>query len=107
SLAVEQLAHGNSAAACALLGQYLKTHPRHDEIRWHYAELLAGLERRAEARQEYQRFLAQAQERGEETARQRVRCHLRLMEMAEADYDAYATRLHRGVGLYLLSLQRA
>ena len=107
SLAAEQLEQGNAAAACDHLGKYLQSHPLHDEVRWHYAELLARLERRSEARREYLRFLAQAQERGEATAPERIQCHLRLMRMAEADDDESGRRLHRGVGLYLLAVQRA
>jgi len=106
NLAAEQLEQGNPSAACELLGSYLKAHPWQLPVRWQYAELLAALERREQARLEYQRFLAQAQERGSETERQRIQCHLRLMQLAEAEDDEYSRRLHRGLGLYLLALQR-
>ncbi len=107
SLAAEQLQQGNEAAACEHLAKYLTSHPDHDEVRQHYAELLVSLQRPDEARAQFELGMAQAQERGESTLRRRIQCHGRLMELAAAADDEYSRRLHRGIGLYLLALQRA
>src|SRR5262245_38594264 len=107
SLAAEQLQHGNQAAACDHLGKYLQAHPQHLEVRVHYAELLAALERRQQAAREYARVIAEAQERGEQTLRVQIQAHLHLMELADANGDSYGRRLHRGIGLYLLALERS
>ena len=106
SLAAEALQQGDERAACEHLGKYLSTRPQHNEVRLHYAELLLRLERRAEARQEYGRFIALAQEGGEKTLDQRIVCHSRLLEMAMSEDDEYSIRYHRGLGLYLLALER-
>ena len=106
SLAAEALQQGDERAACEYLGKYLTTRPEHSEVRLHYAELLLRLERRTEARAEYQRFIAFAQERGDQTLDQRIVCHSRLLEMALVEDDEYSIRYHRGLGLYLLALER-
>jgi hypothetical protein len=107
AVAAEQLQAGNEAAACEHLGKYLARHPEHFEARQHYAELLAALDRPEAAQAEFARCVAQAQEHGPTTLARRVQCHARLVELAEADDDQYGRRLHRGIGLYLLAVQRA
>jgi hypothetical protein len=106
-LAASSLEQGDEASACRYLGQYLATHPEHHEVRLHHAELLLRTARIGEAKVEFARYIAHAQERGDTTLRQRVQCHCRLMEIAESEDDDYAWHLHRGVGLYLLGLERA
>jgi hypothetical protein len=105
-LAAEALQQGDERAACEHLGKYLALRPDHNEVRLHYAELLLRQERRAEARKQYQRFLALAQELGDQSLDDRIVCHSRLLEMAIADDDEYGIRYHRGLGLYLLALER-
>jgi tetratricopeptide (TPR) repeat protein len=107
SLAAAYLEKGDDPAACAEMQQYLKAHPGHDQVRVHYAELLVRLERLAEAKVEFQRFIAAAQERDDANVRQRIHCHSRLMEIAQVEDDDYGIHLHRGVGLYLLACERA
>jgi hypothetical protein len=107
SLAAEALQQGDEAAACQHLGNYLAAHPDHHEVRLHFAELLLRSDRRGDARTEFMRCIAQAQERGDMTLEDRIHCHSRLMEIADADDDRYALHYHRGVGLYLLAQERS
>jgi tetratricopeptide (TPR) repeat protein len=106
SLAAAYLEAGDDEAACRHLGKYVATHPEHVLIRLHYAELLLRLHRCREARHEFERFVADAQEQGEALARHLVHCHTRLMELAEEDDDTYGMHLHRGIGLYRLACER-
>jgi tetratricopeptide (TPR) repeat protein len=107
SRAAECLRNGDEAGACKLLGEYLTAQPDHHEVRIHHAELLLHLGRMGEAREQFERCIAQAQDRGDQTRPQQLRCHSLLMEIADAEDDYYGVRLHRGIGLYLLGLQRA
>jgi tetratricopeptide (TPR) repeat protein len=107
SLAAACLETGNDAEACVHLGQYVALHPEQLVIRTHYIELLLRLQRRPEACAEWERFIAHAQERGDEALGQLIHCHTRLMALAEADDDDYGAHLHRGIGLYLLARERA
>jgi tetratricopeptide (TPR) repeat protein len=106
SLAAEQLARGNESAAAEHLGKYLADHPDHHEVRLYYAELLLRLERRRDAAIEFTRYLDQAEERGSVALRDRIHCHSRLMAIADAEDDEYMLHLHRGLGMYLLALER-
>jgi tetratricopeptide (TPR) repeat protein len=107
SLAAAYLESGNDAEACTHLAKYVEGHPEELVIRTHYAELLLRLQRLKEGCAEFERFIADVQERGDESLRQLIHCHSRLMDVAEAEDDEYAARLHRGIGLYLLARQRA
>jgi tetratricopeptide (TPR) repeat protein len=107
SLAAAYLEKGNETSACAQLEKYLQAHPEHHQVRMHYAELLVRLERTTEAKDEFRRFIAEAQERGNSTLGQRIHCHSRLMQLAQDEDDDYGIHLHRGIGLYLLALERA
>jgi hypothetical protein len=106
SLAAAHLELGDEPAACAHLARYVAAHPEQPLLRARLAELLCRRQRFAEARAEYERFVADGQELGEEGLSELVRTHMRLMEIAEAQEDAYGVHLHRGIGLYLLARQR-
>jgi tetratricopeptide (TPR) repeat protein len=107
SLAAAFLARGQDEQAAPHLAVYVEAQPDHLVVRAHYAELLLRLERRGEARVQFERFVAEVQDH-ETLARQHlVHCHSRLMEIAEGEEDEYAEHLHRGIGLYLLGCQRA
>jgi hypothetical protein len=82
---------------------YLQACPGHLIVRAHYAELLLRLHRAGEARTEFARFAADAQEQVDQYVKQLIHCHSRLMELAEAAEDGYAEHLHRGIGLFLLA----
>jgi tetratricopeptide (TPR) repeat protein len=107
SLAAAHLETGDDKAACEHLGRYVAANPEHALIRAHYAELLLRLGRRREARREFERFTADAQDGAERLARHLVHAHTRLMELAEGEEDNYAAQLHRGLGLYWLARERA
>ncbi len=107
SLAAAFLAQGQDERAAPHLADYLEAQPDHLVIRAHYAELLLRLERRGDARKQFERFIAEVQDH-EVLARQHlVHCHSRLMEIAEGEEDEYTEHLHRGIGLYLLARQLA
>src|SRR4029078_3609020 len=89
------------------LARYLEAQPDHLVVRTHYAELLLRLARPQEAQAQYERFVEDVQSKDELADQHLVHCHSRLMEIAQARSDAYGERLHRGIGLYLLAVQRA
>jgi hypothetical protein len=103
SLAATYLDQGDQERACPELELYLQACPGHLIVRAHYAELLLRLRRDREADAEFRRFAAEAQEKGNELAKQLIHCHSRLMELAEAAEDGYGEHLHRGIGLFLLA----
>jgi tetratricopeptide (TPR) repeat protein len=107
SLAAAHLELGNDESACPHLGKYVDARPEHVAVRGHYAELLYRLKRTREARDQFDRFIAEAQDRGGVTAKNLLHSHSRLMEIAEQEEDAYAEHLHRGIGLLLLARARA
>jgi tetratricopeptide (TPR) repeat protein len=107
SLAAAFLETNDSASACEHLGLYVAAHPDQLVIRGRYAELLWRLRRWAEARTQFERFIADAQEQGGPAARNLIHCHSRLTEIAEATEDTYSEHLHRGIGLFLLARVRA
>jgi hypothetical protein len=103
SEAASCLENGDEEHACPHLARYLAAHPEHLVVRGHYAEVLMRLQRWPEARSEYERCVADAQELGASGLRQQVHCHSRLMQIAEAQEEEYDEHLHRGIGLYLLA----
>jgi tetratricopeptide (TPR) repeat protein len=107
SLGAAFLEKGEEARACPHLSRYLASNPDHLVVRAHYAELLLKLQRPKEARVEFERFAADAQQQGDAHRMQRIHCHSRLMEIAEAANDTYDEHLHRGIGLFLLAAERA
>ena len=106
SLAAAHLALGEDRLAAPHLGDYLAARPDHFLVRMPYAELLARLERLAEAGHQLERFVEQAQEFPRIADDHLIACHTRLMEIGEKQGDEYTERLHRGIGLYLLAQKR-
>lgn len=107
SLAAAYLEKGDEAQACPHLAAYLQAHPEQLLVRVNYAELLLRQRRPHEARDQFERFQADAQEQGPLAADHLIHCHTRLLEIAEAQDDGYAEHLNRGIGLYLLAGKRA
>ena len=105
SLAAAYLDKGDDEQALPHLAQYVAAKPDHFIVRAHYAELLLRLGEDHAAVAQYERFDADVQEHEELAKQELVRCHSRLMEIAERQDDAYAAHLHRGIGLYLLACQ--
>jgi tetratricopeptide (TPR) repeat protein len=106
SLAAACLEKGEDSAAAEHMGDYLRRQPDHLAVRVHYADLLHRLGKPGEAREQYERFIADARDRPPLAEEHLVHCHSRLMEIAECLGDEYAEHLHRGIGLYLLARQR-
>lgn len=106
SLAAARLEHGELAAACPHLAEYVAAHPEQLGARAHYAELLLKLRRLPEARCQFERLVADTQNRPRPSVSQLIHSHGRLMEIAEAEHDVYAEHLNRGIGLYLLACER-
>ncbi|MBM4069040.1 MAG: hypothetical protein FJ271_08865 [Planctomycetes bacterium] len=97
------LERGDEAGACHFLAKHIADHPNHVSLRAQYAELLMQLKRLPEARDEFERFAAVAQERGEKMLPLLVHAHSRLVELAEGREDDYQIHLQRGLGLYWLA----
>ncbi|MBY0227728.1 MAG: hypothetical protein K2W96_00470 [Gemmataceae bacterium] len=106
SLAAAQLALEQGPQAAASMERYLAAKPEHFPIRWHLSGLLLKLARFAEARKQCELFLRGAQMQDAASPEDLIRCHTRLMELAERRGDEYEERLNRGIGLYLLARRR-
>jgi predicted Zn-dependent protease len=100
--AARRLDDGDDAAALPYLARYVAAHPEHVTIRAHLAELLLKLKKPDEAREQLERYVADAQAQGEPAAKHLVHCHTRLVEIAVEQGDAYAEHLNRGLGLFRL-----
>jgi tetratricopeptide (TPR) repeat protein len=107
SLAAAHLEAGDDGAAAEALARFSAAHPEQLGVRSYLAELLLRLKRPDDARLEFERYAADAQESREADAASLIHCQRRLMEIAEAREDDYGEHLHRGIGLYLLARQRA
>ncbi|MCI0641591.1 MAG: tetratricopeptide repeat protein [Gemmataceae bacterium] len=106
SLAAAYLAQGDEDSACVALGQFVDANPEHRNGRYFLAELLAKTGRRRDARREFEQVVADNQQENPKDIRHLSHCHSRLMDLAEADADEYHFFLHRGIGLYWLSVGR-
>jgi tetratricopeptide (TPR) repeat protein len=107
SLAAAELEKGDEVAACRHLAQYVAARPQDLKVRAYYAELLLRLRLAPAAREEFERYDADAQDQGPSAAKQLIHCHSRLTKIATEQEDEYAEHLHRGIGLYLLGQARA
>jgi hypothetical protein len=85
------------------LASYLAAKPDALAVRVQYAEILASLNRRAEARSQFNQFLAVAQEQKTDSSATMIHVYRRLMEISEEGHDEYGIHLYRGIGLYLLA----
>jgi tetratricopeptide (TPR) repeat protein len=107
AMAAHYLEQGDEAAACRQLNLYLARYPDHFEVRIHLAELLLHQKHLGAAKSQFTRAIADAQDRGKQTIQDQLRCHTLSMEIAQAENDFYGVHFSRGVGLYLLALERA
>jgi predicted Zn-dependent protease len=105
TLAAESLTRKDEAAAAAHFERHLKQHPDQLMFRVHLADLYLKLNRDSEAKVHFERFAADAQDAGPAPQSQLVHCHTMLMEIAGRADDEFAERLHRGIGLVLLTRQ--
>jgi hypothetical protein len=106
SLAAGYVALCRDGEAAGHLRRYLEAQPEHHTVRGYYAEVLLRLQRAKEARVEFERFIAGIQEDHDLAARHLIHCHSRLLEIALSEGDDYAVHLQRGIGFYLLALER-
>jgi tetratricopeptide (TPR) repeat protein len=106
SLAAAYLENGDDASACLHLEEYVGVHPDELGIRVHLADLQLRMHKLTDARREFDRCVAGAQDRQEPAYGPLIHCHARLMEIAEEAEDSYGEHLHRGIGLSLLARQR-
>ncbi len=90
SLAAAYLDKDDDKQALPHLALYVAAKPNHFIVRAHYAELLLRLGEDHEAVAQYERFDADVQEHEDLAKQELVRCHSRLMEIAERLDDAYA-----------------
>lgn len=104
--AAAQLAQGQELAAVTLLEEYLNYEPRHLFIRAQVGELLFRQQKWAAARQHFQWCVGLAQEFGHPAYKYLIHAHSRLVDIAEAEENAFAEHLHRGIGLYELACHR-
>ena len=102
TLAAECLGRGDQPAAATHLAAYVRAHPDQIMFRAHLAELLLKLDRDAEAKAQFERFVADAQDATGPPRGHLVHCHTRLMELGRRADDRLAELFHRGVGLLLL-----
>lgn len=107
SLAAAYLEKSQDERAGTFLEGYLRLQPDHFVARAHYAELLLRLKQPREARDQFEKFIADIQDNEELASKHLIHCHSRLMEIAEAEEDEYEEHLHRGIGLYFLAWQRS
>lgn len=107
SLAAAYLAQGREEQAAEQMQQYLRVQPEHFVVRGEYAELLLRMDRLDSAREQFERFEADIQDQESANWQHLVRCHTRLMDIAQRSEDDYAMHLHRGIALYWLARQRA
>jgi hypothetical protein len=101
------LEKGDDVGACFHLGRFVQQHPDHANARLYFAELLEKLGKRNEARLQYERIEADAQDARPPDLSHQIHLHSRLLEIAEADEDDFCVHLHRGIGLWLLAQRRA
>jgi tetratricopeptide (TPR) repeat protein len=94
---------GDDAGAVPHFQAYLAANPDHATVRVHLGEVQLRLQKRTEARQEFERYLTDAPAQGDDACRHVIHCHTRLVEIARAENDSYQEHLHRGIGLYLLA----
>lgn len=106
SLAAAYLGQGQEEQAAEQLEQYLEAQPDHFVVRGQYAELLLRLDRLEAARAQFEQFESELQDHETLPRQYLVRCHTRLMDIAERIEDDYAMHLHRGIALYWLARQR-
>jgi tetratricopeptide (TPR) repeat protein len=106
SLAAACLEKGQDTVAADHMANYLRHQPEHIVVRVHYADLLLRLGRPKQAREQFERFVADVQGSPALAEEHLVHCHSRLMEIAESQDDDYGEHLNRGIGLYLLAKQR-
>lgn len=107
SLAADCLARGDDAGAANYLTRHVSNHPDQLVFRAQLADVLARLDRLAEAQAQFEAATACAQDGSPAIRGRLVHYHTRLMEIARRRGDPYTEHLHRGIGLYLVAVRLA
>jgi hypothetical protein len=100
--ASEALEAGDQIRACKHLSEYAARNPKSKNAPTLCGEVLFKLARYGESRAQFETALARLDDDADLPVL--VHCHGRLVELAAIDADDAAESLHRGIGLYLLSL---
>ena len=88
--------------AATHLSAYVRAHPDQPLFRMQLAELYLRGARPADARVQYERFIADAQSGPPAIRPYIVTAHIKLMEIAQRSGNRFAELFHRGTGLLLL-----
>ena len=99
--ASDALEAGDQTLACKHVQEYAARHPESKTAGALYGEVLFKLGRHGESRVAFENAIARLDDDADRSML--VHCHGRLVELAAIDADDLAERLHRGIGLYLLS----
>lgn len=105
ALAADALDRGDAPTAVAHLTAHVRAAPADAMTRAYLAELLFKQNRLADARAEFERFVAAAQPMTGPVQRHLVHAHTRLTAIAAEQGDEYREQLNRGIGLLLLVRQ--
>lgn len=106
SMAAACLAQGTDSIAAIHLKYCLELEPGNVIVRQNYADLLLRMNQLEDARDQFNLFIRDTQQFGEQANRHMIHAHSRLMAISEQLGDAYEEHLNRGIGLYLLSLEK-
>lgn len=104
-LAAECIERGDNAGAVDHFRRHIEQFPDQIMIRAYLAELLLKMKKLPEAQEQFDVFIAAAQDAEGPPREHIIHCHTRLMEIAQERDDFYAERLHRGIGMVLLARQ--
>ena len=104
-LAAQCLEKGDDVGALPHLSAYVEAHPEQPVIRVHLAEVMLKLDRKADAKKQFEQYIRDAQPQGGEMCKHVIHVHTRLVELAQAGGDEYGEHLNRGIGLLLLAEQ--
>jgi predicted Zn-dependent protease len=105
TLATKCLAQNDVRGAAGHLDAYVRVHPDQPLFRFQLAELYLRSGQQAEAKFQYERFTADAQD-SSALQSHLVTAQIKLMEIAQRRNDRFGELFHRGVGLLLLVKQQ-
>jgi hypothetical protein len=101
--ASKALEAGDQLRACDHLREFAAKYPKSKDAPTLCGEVLYKLARYGEARAQFESAISRLDDDVDADLPVLVHCHGRLIALAGIDADEAAERLHRGIGLYLLS----
>jgi thioredoxin-like negative regulator of GroEL len=96
--------HKQENEACALLADFVGKYPDRCEAHLVYGSLLLQTKQIEAARGEFEEFLKRCKDTRPERIRMLIQAHEGLADIAKGSSDVYGEHLHRGIGLYLMTL---